>query len=136
MHELATLAPPAIDTPAIDTPFVETLPTMTYDVVRHRGHWKVLHIGKHSAPHPNQKAAIEFRDEDRDAVSDVRPQRYGAPQPHRWPHLRPDDLIEWRAAGSSRPAPLTVARARGNCGIAPPCSYRMAARLAEILAAD
>jgi len=59
MHELATLAAPAIDTPAIDTPFVETLPTMTYDVVRHRGHWKVLHIGKHSAPHPNQKAAID-----------------------------------------------------------------------------
>ena len=36
----------------------EPLPTLTYEVVRHRGHWRVLHIGKHSAPHPNQKAAI------------------------------------------------------------------------------
>lgn len=39
--------------------FAEALPTMTYDVVRHRGHWKVLHVGKHSQPHPNQQAAIE-----------------------------------------------------------------------------
>lgn len=38
--------------------FVEPLPTLTYDVVRHRGHWRVLHIGKHSAAYPNQKAAI------------------------------------------------------------------------------
>ena len=59
MHELATLAAPAIDTPAIDTPFVETLPTMTYDVVRHRGHWKVLHVGRHSASHLSQKSAID-----------------------------------------------------------------------------
>jgi hypothetical protein len=36
----------------------EPLPTLIYDVVRHRGHWRVLHIGKHSAPHANQKAAI------------------------------------------------------------------------------
>jgi Uncharacterized protein conserved in bacteria (DUF2188) len=36
----------------------EPLPTLTYDVVRHRGHWRVLHIGKHSAPHPSQAAAI------------------------------------------------------------------------------
>jgi hypothetical protein len=54
MHELASAV-----AAAYDAPFVETLPTMTYDVVRHRGHWKVLHIGKHSAPHPNQKAAID-----------------------------------------------------------------------------
>jgi hypothetical protein len=37
----------------------EPLPTLIYDVVRHRGHWRVLHIGKHSAALPNQKAAIE-----------------------------------------------------------------------------
>lgn len=38
----------------------EPLPTLTYDVVRHRGHWRVLHIGKHSAPHPTQVAAIAY----------------------------------------------------------------------------
>ena len=37
----------------------EPLPTLIYDVVRHRGHWRVLHIGKHSAALPNQKAAID-----------------------------------------------------------------------------
>jgi hypothetical protein len=42
-----------------DAGFVEPLPTLTYDVVRHRGHWKVLHIGKLSAPHENQRAAID-----------------------------------------------------------------------------
>jgi DUF1365 family protein len=54
MHELASVV-----TPAVEDSFVETLPTMIYDVVRHRGHWKVLHMGKHSAPHPSQKAAID-----------------------------------------------------------------------------
>lgn len=37
----------------------ESLPAMTYDVVRYRGSWRVLHIGKHSAPHPSQQAAID-----------------------------------------------------------------------------
>jgi len=35
----------------------EVLPLLTYEVVRHRGHWRVLHIGKHSAPHLDQEAA-------------------------------------------------------------------------------
>jgi hypothetical protein len=53
MHELSgALA-------AGEAKFAEPLPTVIYDVVRHRGHWRVLHIGKHSAPHPNQKAAID-----------------------------------------------------------------------------
>ena len=29
-----------------------------FEVVRHRGHWRVLHIGRHSPPHPSQEAAI------------------------------------------------------------------------------
>jgi hypothetical protein len=35
----------------------EVLPLLTYEVVRHRGHWRVLHIGQHSAPHLDQEAA-------------------------------------------------------------------------------
>lgn len=35
-----------------------SLPTLEYEVVRHRGHWRVLHIGKHSAPCDSQDAAI------------------------------------------------------------------------------
>jgi len=35
-----------------------SLPMLEYEVVRHRGHWRVLHIGKHSAPHDSQDAAI------------------------------------------------------------------------------
>ena len=35
----------------------ELLPHLTYEVVRHRGHWRVLHLGKHSAPHLDQEAA-------------------------------------------------------------------------------
>ena len=35
----------------------EVLPLLTYEVVRHRGHWRVLHMGKHSAPHLDQDAA-------------------------------------------------------------------------------
>lgn len=54
MHEVSVVVASAGE-PAL----AEPLPTLTYDVVRHRGHWRVLHIGKHSAAHPNQKAAIE-----------------------------------------------------------------------------
>ena len=35
-----------------------SLPLLEYEVVRHRGHWRVLHIGKHSAPFDSQDAAI------------------------------------------------------------------------------
>jgi len=35
----------------------EQLPTLLYEVVRHRGHWRVLHIGKHSPPLADQAAA-------------------------------------------------------------------------------
>ena len=35
-----------------------SLPTLEYEVVRHRGRWRVLHIGKHSAPCDSQDAAI------------------------------------------------------------------------------
>ena len=34
------------------------LPMLEYEIVRYRGHWRVLHIGKHSAPYDNQGAAI------------------------------------------------------------------------------
>lgn len=30
----------------------------TYDVVRHRGCWRLLHIGRHSRSHRDQEAAI------------------------------------------------------------------------------
>lgn len=52
MHELPAVAAPAAN-------LAEPLPTLIYDIVRHRGHWRVLHIGKHSAAHPSQKAAID-----------------------------------------------------------------------------
>ena len=35
-----------------------SLPALEYEVVRHRVHWRVLHIGKHSAPCDCQDAAI------------------------------------------------------------------------------
>jgi hypothetical protein len=35
-----------------------SLPMLEYEVVRHRGHWRVLHIGKHSAPCDSQDSAI------------------------------------------------------------------------------
>lgn len=54
MHELS-----GATESMVDDPLLEALPTVTYEIVRHRGHWKVLHVGKHSAPYPNQKAAIE-----------------------------------------------------------------------------
>ena len=44
--------PDAIDS---DPP---SLPLLEYEVVRHRGHWRVLHIGKHFAPCDSQDAAI------------------------------------------------------------------------------
>ena len=47
----------------MDTPDTTDLaqpapPTLEYEVVRHRGHWRILHIGKHSAPYDSQEAAI------------------------------------------------------------------------------
>ena len=36
----------------------ETMADFVYDVVRHRGCWRVLHIGRHSRAHPDQEAAI------------------------------------------------------------------------------
>jgi hypothetical protein len=35
-----------------------SLPPLEYEVVRHRGHWRVLHRGKHSAPYASQDAAV------------------------------------------------------------------------------
>jgi len=49
----------SIVAPVVEAGFAEPLPTLTFDVVRHRGHWKVLHVGKHSQAHPNQQAAID-----------------------------------------------------------------------------
>lgn len=37
----------------------EPLLTVCFDVVRHRGTWRVLHIGRYSDPHANQASAIE-----------------------------------------------------------------------------
>jgi hypothetical protein len=46
----------------MDTPdakdLAPSLPALEFEVVRHRGHWRVLHIGKHSPPHDSQEAAI------------------------------------------------------------------------------
>lgn len=36
----------------------EALPAFCYEVVRHRGTWRVLHVGRHSRPHLSQEAAI------------------------------------------------------------------------------
>jgi len=35
------------------------LPTIVYEIVRHRGSWRVFHIGSYSAPYPSQHAAID-----------------------------------------------------------------------------
>ena len=58
MHDLAEAAVATMEI-TVEATAVEPLPTMTYDVVRHRGHWKVLHVGRHSASHPSQKSAID-----------------------------------------------------------------------------
>lgn len=58
MHELADVVVATMEI-TVEATVIEALPTMTYDVVRHRGHWKVLHVGRHSASHPNQKSAID-----------------------------------------------------------------------------
>ena len=34
-------------------------PELVFEVVRHRGHWRVLHHNKHSTPHADQNAAIQ-----------------------------------------------------------------------------
>ena len=50
---------PHMDTPdAKDEAPPSSLSVLEYGVVRHRGHWRVLHIGKHSAPYDSQDAAI------------------------------------------------------------------------------
>jgi len=41
------------------TATADALPTLCYEVVRHRGHWRVLHLGKRSSAHASQEAAIE-----------------------------------------------------------------------------
>jgi hypothetical protein len=35
----------------------DALPTLVYDIVRYHGHWRVLHLGKHSSPYANQEEA-------------------------------------------------------------------------------
>lgn len=35
-----------------------SLPVLLFEVVRHRGHWRVLHHHRHSTPFANQAAAI------------------------------------------------------------------------------
>jgi hypothetical protein len=35
------------------------LASMLFEVVRHRGHWRILHRSKHSAPFPGQVEAIQ-----------------------------------------------------------------------------
>jgi hypothetical protein len=47
-----------MDTPDTKDSAQPALPTLEYEVVRHRGHWRILHIGKHSAPYDSQDAAI------------------------------------------------------------------------------
>jgi hypothetical protein len=42
----------------LETAPSKELPVLLYEVVRDRGHWRVLHIGKHSPPHPDQATAI------------------------------------------------------------------------------
>ena len=47
-----------MDTPNAKDSALPSLPILDYEVVRHRGHWRVLHIGKYSAPCDSQDAAI------------------------------------------------------------------------------
>ena len=47
-----------MDTPDAKDLAPPSLPVLEYEVVRHRGRWRVLHIGKHSAPCDSQDAAI------------------------------------------------------------------------------
>jgi hypothetical protein len=35
----------------------EQLPILLYEIVRHRGHWRMLHIGKHSSSFTDQASA-------------------------------------------------------------------------------
>jgi len=53
-------------------PAGELLPPLTYEIVRHRGHWRVLHIGRHSAPHPDQAAATAAMESARQAKTSAR----------------------------------------------------------------
>jgi hypothetical protein len=48
----------SIDTPNAKNLASASLPMLEYEVVRCRGHWRVLHIGKHSAPCDSQDPAI------------------------------------------------------------------------------
>jgi len=47
-----------MDTPDAKDLAPPSLPVLEYEVVRYRGHWRVLHIGKRSAPCDSQDAAI------------------------------------------------------------------------------
>lgn len=47
-----------MDTPDAGNLAAPFLPVLEYEVVRHRGHWRVLHIGKYSVPYNNQDDAI------------------------------------------------------------------------------
>src|SRR4051794_33086571 len=59
MDELRHLADSRSTPQTTDGLPIEGLPVIVYDVVRYRGSWRVLHVGKHSSPHPSQAAAIE-----------------------------------------------------------------------------
>jgi hypothetical protein len=50
----------SMDTPKDLAP--PSRPMLEYEVVCHRGHWRVLHIGKHSTPCASQDAAIAAAD--------------------------------------------------------------------------
>jgi hypothetical protein len=47
-----------INTPNAKDLVLPSLPMLEYEVVRHRGYWRVLYIGKHAAPCDSQDAAI------------------------------------------------------------------------------
>ena len=47
-----------MDTPDAKDAAPPSLPVLEYGVVRHRGHWRLLHMGKHSAPYDSQDAGI------------------------------------------------------------------------------
>jgi Uncharacterized protein conserved in bacteria (DUF2188) len=50
IHQLVDFVPAASS---------DGLPAIVYDVVRHRGSWRVLHVGRYSAPYASQHAAID-----------------------------------------------------------------------------
>jgi hypothetical protein len=53
---------PTKGTPVIGaehSPSAEASPCFRYDVVRHRGHWRVRHIGRNYGTHANSEAAVK-----------------------------------------------------------------------------